>query len=742
MKKFTLILAGLCIAAISFGQAVKTGLSSPVKAEPVTAVSDDLTVKGSGDVFWSTSFNWGNVENGEWAAPAGWDIVDVADLGNPWMWRSPYDTIGGCCTWNGPASFFETPLDGYIVVPADEYNARDGVITAVGMNTNITTPPIDCSAKSSVVVKAIQEFRLCCNETFELLLQVTNDGGVHWAEYDCKHGVGANNVTPVKYRNIEVNISDVAAGLPNVQIRFLMRGPMYYYWMIDDLKLCEAYENNLALEDIWADFNVGEDVTIGNINVIPLTQMGMPGAVQGTVGEYTFRGAMLNMGTADQENLSLNMQILRNGTEVWNKNSTPAPLWTLERDTCQLTDPFLADTYGDYKFNFSAVSDNNEEVPVNNTANLSFTVNDTLFMRPDWTAEASSNGGGWVDGGNAGDVVGTGYDIVKACEINSIYARISGVTVAQSPQYQFVLYKDIEGEYVEITNSDVIDATAAMASTWQNHAVIKDGETEFLTPGFYIAGVRMFGTVAGDDNGTNGISVGWDKDTKWTGDYAFLSRILHGDWWSIDKLNQIGMALKETGGPSSAPITFNVDLNKHIASGEFHPGTDNVDVVGFTSVWMGPAAMTDADGDGIYSATIEGIPVGKNIEFKYRVNGVEETYPTTGNLHRNYTVRYWNIIDSKFNNGVTTGIPTEDLMASFSVYPNPTSGSFTVNVVNTVNSDLTITLTNIQGQVIYKKVVKNALTYQETIDNQLAKGLYFLSVNNGKEVKVQKVVVQ
>jgi hypothetical protein len=95
-----------------------------------------------------------------------------------------------------------------------------------------------------------------------------------------------------------------------------------------------------------------------------------------------------------------------------------------------------------------------------------------------------------------------------------------------------------------------------------------------------------------------------------------------------------------------------------------------------------------------------------------------------------------------FNNGVTTGIPTNDLTASFSVYPNPTSGAFTVNISNTVNSDLTITLTNIEGQVIYRNVVKNALNHQETIDNQLAKGLYFLSVNNGKEVKVQKVVVQ
>ncbi|MFA5814880.1 MAG: T9SS type A sorting domain-containing protein [Bacteroidales bacterium] len=59
-----------------------------------------------------------------------------------------------------------------------------------------------------------------------------------------------------------------------------------------------------------------------------------------------------------------------------------------------------------------------------------------------------------------------------------------------------------------------------------------------------------------------------------------------------------------------------------------------------------------------------------------------------------------------------------------------------------VASDLVITLTNIQGQVIYQNKVAGTIDHQETIDNKLAKGLYFLSVNNGKEVKVQKIVVQ
>ncbi len=740
MKKFTLVLAGLCIAAISFGQAVKTGKAQPVKGEPVIATSIDQSTKGSGDVFWSTTFNWGNVETGEWELPAGWSIVDNTDFGNPWIWRSPYDTLGGCCTWQGPSSNFTTPLDGYIVLPADEYNRRDGVGTSNAMDTYITTPPIDCSSKSSVVVKFKQLFRLCCGSN-TLNMLVTNDGGVHWAEYSCLFGLGNNWVTDLRYQDVEFNISDVAAGLPNVQIRFHQRENTHYFWMIDDLRVCEAFDNDLILEDYWESFNSGGDDRAGHINYWPLSQMGMESAVGGNIGDYQFKGAFHNNGNADQENAKLQMTILKNGVQTWQDVSDPVDIWTLERDTMTVNSVFLANDYGDYQFQFKGISDNNEEVPANNSKNQGFTVTDTLFHHGDFSAETGSNTGGWVGGANSGDMVGVFYDVYKACEINSITAMIWGVTIAEVPQFQYVLLKDMgEDGLVEYATTDLVDATLEMRYNWKTLDIVKDGETEFLEPGTYVACVRMYGTKEGDADGTNGMSVGWDMDNR-DNAYTYNYQAINGGWFNTGKMNLIGIAINETGGPTAADVTFNVDMNKHIANGEFNPGTGTVDVVGFTSVWTGPAVMTDADGDGIYTATVTGLPVAAKIEFKYRANGIEEAYPTTGNLHRNYTVRYWNVINSKFNNGVTTGIPTEDLMASFSVYPNPTSGSFTVNVVNTVNSDLTITLTNIQGQVIYQKVVKNALTCQETIDSQLADGLYFLSVNNGKEVKVQKVVV-
>ncbi|MEA1877032.1 MAG: hypothetical protein U9N86_09205 [Bacteroidota bacterium] len=114
---------------------------------------------------------------------------------------------------------------------------------------------------------------------------VTNDGGVHWASYDAKFGVSGNTVTPVRFRSPEINISDVAAGMGAVQIRFHIHGPRLYYWMIDDLRLTEAYENDLILEDTWANFNGGFDEHIGHINYWPKSQFGSASEVSGTVEE-------------------------------------------------------------------------------------------------------------------------------------------------------------------------------------------------------------------------------------------------------------------------------------------------------------------------------------------------------------------------------------------------------------------------------------------------------------------------
>ena len=89
------------------------------------------------------------------------------------------------------------------------------------------------------------------------------------------------------------------------------------------------------------------------------------------------------------------------------------------------------------------------------------------------------------------------------------------------------------------------------------------------------------------------------------------------------------------------------------------------------------------------------------------------------------------------------GVDDSELVSNLSVYPNPTNGKFTVSISNAEASDLTVELVNISGQVVYRNEVKAVYSYNEDIDaGSFAKGVYYLKVNNGEEVKVEKVVVQ
>jgi hypothetical protein len=746
MKRFTLSVALLCVTAVSFAQILQTVKTAPSRnVEPDHSIYSPPVAKGGGDIIWETTFDWADPNNPRgWSLPEGWTVKDNSDLGNYWVWRN--DTLKGNWTTEWAPTWFASGANGFICLPMDEYNSRDSITLENASDSYIETPPIDCSAYSSVVLRFSQNYRYCCRlSEGNLKVMITMDHGVRWTTLNARFDTGVNNSPAERYRIPEYNISLTAAGFSEVQIRFYMHGATHYYWMIDDLQLIEAFENEVVLEDSWMDFDGGNDVTVGHINYWPLSQMGMPGATSGTVGNYFFKAAVVNNGTADAEDAQLELMVLKNGTQVFSDLSPDKTIWTIERDTQKITNPYLVNDYGDYRFDFKTRFGMPDEKPENNTAKMYFTVTDTFAHRADFSREQRYNTANWVDHGAAGDMVGISYDIYAPCEINSITAYLYDFVAKETPQYQMVFLKDVDGEYTEWLTSEVKDMDSSQVRSWVTLPLTKDGEAEFLEPGNYAACVRMWGNDPEQTYGTPGMTVGTDLTTKESHGVCFVTNITDGatEWWDSGMLAMVGFTINASGGPTEAPVTFNVDMNNHIESGEFNPAADFVDVSGSFNGWTGSAHLADPEADGIYTITLDAMPVGKVIEYKYRINGDWNTseYPN-GGPNRKYTVRYWNVLNNVYNSGNTTGVDPGSLVASFEVYPNPASGAFTVEITNTVASTMVITLTNLQGQIVYRNQVKNALHHRETIGENLSKGLYFLSVNDGKEVRFKKIVVQ
>ena len=95
-------------------------------------------------------------------------------------------------------------------------------------------------------------------------------------------------------------------------------------------------------------------------------------------------------------------------------------------------------------------------------------------------------------------------------------------------------------------------------------------------------------------------------------------------------------------------VAFNVNLTGLIQTGRFTPGSDQVAVVG--SVSAGGIALTDPDGDGIYSGVASGQSADNEISYNFRVTRGGAQTPET--ITRKYVVQPTgsaNVIDAWFN---------------------------------------------------------------------------------------------
>jgi len=93
---------------------------------------------------------------------------------------------------------------------------------------------------------------------------------------------------------------------------------------------------------------------------------------------------------------------------------------------------------------------------------------------------------------------------------------------------------------------------------------------------------------------------------------------------------------------------------------------------------------------------------------------------------------------------VSTSVSNIANNVNLTIYPNPTTGVFTLNVNTTDVNELDIKVMNMQGQVVFaKNSFDNIANVNEQIDlSENANGIYFVTVTTDKGVITHKVVVQ
>jgi hypothetical protein len=543
MKKlFTLVLS-LCLISQAFAQIQQPGTHN---------------LKGNGQVFYLETFGWENPADAKgWTAPAGFYMSDPKDIGYNWHWW-PNDSLVTSRLTKEPPMRSTSAANGSLCLFLDLYN--DGKDPRTDLDNSITFPPIDCSSRSSVIVSYETCF-MCYNDNtyWQMLLEVSTDNWVHSAQYDVSFGVKhkgrPNNTTPGKPAIYEANISDVAAGAPNVQFRFTWRNTSLYFWQIDDFQLKEAWNNDLQMRFAQMEWNDNDDAIVHSpMFMIPKSQLAGGGA-------YTnFKSAAINFGEFDQEEAYFSVDIVKNSQSVFHQEGAKKDINTLITDTTLIEASYAPVDFGHYKVTYAYNQKQAEQTPENNMKEVYFNVTDSVYSNADNTAEESFNWGIEAYGTdglpNLGHLVGSVYNIYGDCEVSSISAFITGGKADGLIDFGFRLFlvptegDDLTPIDLLTTSTMVYDST--MIGKWITMALDKDGESEFLK-----AGDKVYACIEYSNQNTDIISKRY-QNLQIGADYSF--RLL--DPCSVARGDDYA-AWTTTGYPGGRNIMVRLNINDH-----------------------------------------------------------------------------------------------------------------------------------------------------------------------------------
>ena len=441
-------------------------------------------LKGDGQVFFYEDFDWENPDDPKgYTLPDGYYLEDPDDSGYNWMWM-PNDSIIAEFTAEPPFQS-SSKGNGHLGLPLNLYNNYKDPRTVV--NNSIVFPTFDFSDKTSVVLRFETHFMNGGDGANEV--HISNDAGVHWAVFDCGFGTlhkdRPNDASPGQPVIYEANISEVAAGAPEVIIKIHWGMTTLYFWVIDDFTLSEAYDNDLQIQHFKLEWDDGIEETVESVmHDIPISQIG---------ASFTnFQSSVLSFGENDQDNVTFNLDISKNHESVFSSSATTSWISPLILDTMNVDGAYSPSEFGHYSIKYEFNQDQDEENPVDNSKEIFFNVTDSVYSRSDETAELSYAYGFEHYGGEVGELgwnidhfVGVKFPIYADTEVNSLSCFITSGLADGKIEFWYTLWwvPEEEGEPIEWMTTDILTLDSAMFNTWITMPFEKDGETEFLYAG-------------------------------------------------------------------------------------------------------------------------------------------------------------------------------------------------------------------------------------------------------------------
>jgi len=221
-------------------------------------------------IFWKEDFSSGTL-------PDGWITVMENDSAVNWIVTD--QPFPGSPGRNYQAPPIASKSRGYHLQIAPGVktgnNTRAWRNARMWPNAHAMTPAIDCSEKRSVVLSFQQNFfwhRRDASRGSGLFVEVSNNG-TDWVEFDVRNGIRPGNDCP-NPMDVELNITRTAAGQKTVFIRFHWKGLQRWYWMVDDVKLSEAFDADIEAFQLSSHKETGNNFGTNDKLVFQIVNLG------------------------------------------------------------------------------------------------------------------------------------------------------------------------------------------------------------------------------------------------------------------------------------------------------------------------------------------------------------------------------------------------------------------------------------------------------------------------------------
>ena len=258
-----------------------------------------------GALIWSDDFS----------TPANWTITNSGNPSADWSIGKPVPTGSYSA---GMGAIASTSGGNFAMFDSDALGD-----TSSYQNASITSNSIDLSGQPFVSV-SFESYWRRLNDT--IYLEVSTDS-INFTAYQIHSGLGQNSFTSIP-NHYTVNVSSVAGGSSAVWLRFKFTGKNDYAWMIDDIEIRVADDNDLMIHNGFIGFGA---------NYSPYSRI-----PQNQIAPLHFIAKATNVGNVTQPNTKA-MADINNG--LFTGTSAPSNIISGATDSFYVTTQYTPPTW-------------------------------------------------------------------------------------------------------------------------------------------------------------------------------------------------------------------------------------------------------------------------------------------------------------------------------------------------------------------------------------------------------------